>query len=494
MTSAVSEVTQAPEIQGRFSAIEQPFRRIPAHWLIIGFGLFIGLLILGGRSGMAKLAYPAGAVALGFLMYWRGPGDYIQFAWCLWHVTPGIRRMVDYRLGFYDAQNPMSLTPFLVSAIGVLTIIRRFPELQRKQFIPWAVAGVAILYGFFVGALSNGLMAAAHALITWLVPLIFGLYCGLSWRRFPEAEEGMRKAFLWGSLVLALYGIFQFLFPPEWDKFWMVSSGMYSVGRAFPYEVRVFSLVNAPLPFATILVAGLFLALAGKGFMRVLSLSLGTIALLLSLVRSVWIAGLMGLFFYLAALPKKLVRPMVIATMLTVSAVAFVPWVVPEEFAGPSIRIVQDRLLTFTDLKHDVSYKDRASFLDNISTQVLDHPFGHGLGSTGVSSQLGSGGGDTIRDFDNGIFAVLYTLGWIGGTALLAAVTSIVVMSLPRRERIWDTTTKAGRAVAATSLILALGANVFEGVSAAVLWSFAGLVVAAHLWTGSNHDQLEGIA
>jgi hypothetical protein len=487
-------VSQTPEFAEEFAAVA-PTRRIAARWFIFGFALFIALLILAGRANLARVLYPAGAVVLGVLMYWRGPGDYIEFAWWFWHVTPGIRRVVDYRLGAYDPTNPMSLTPFLVSGIALFGVMRRLPELKRKQFIPWAVAGLAILYGYFVGFLRVGPLAATHALITWLVPLGFGLYCGLSWRRYPEAEEGMRRAFYWGSLVLAVYGVFQFLFPPEWDRFWMVSSGMYSVGRAFPYEVRVFSLVNAPLPFATILVAGLFIALAGKGFLRVISLSLGAVALLLSLVRSVWLAGAVGFIVYIMALPRRLVRPMVIATVITVAAVGMIPFVVPESIAGPSIRIVQDRLLTFTDLKHDVSYKDRASFLDNISGSVLDEPLGHGIGSTGVSSTLGgAAGGDTIRDFDNGIFAVLYSLGWFAGSAFLVAVTAIVIMSLPRRERIWDTTVKAGRAVAVTSLILAFGANVFEGVSAAVLWSFAGLVVAAHLWTGSSDDHLEGIA
>jgi hypothetical protein len=59
---------------------------------------------------------------------------------------------------------------------------------------------------------------------------------------------------------------------------------------------------------------------------------------------------------------------------------------------------------------------------------------------------------------------------------------------------VWDSTVKAGRAVVVASLMLAFGANIFEGVSAAVFWSFAGLVVSAHLWTGSSHDHLEGMA
>ncbi|HSB55061.1 MAG TPA: O-antigen ligase family protein, partial [Gemmatimonadales bacterium] len=259
----------------------------------------------------------------------------------------------------------------------------------------------------------------------------------------------------------------------------------------FPYEVRVFSLVNAPLPFATILVAGLFLQLAGRGIKRAIPLALGVGALLLSLVRSVWLAGLVGLMVYLLALPRRTLRPMVLSALLAVGFVVIAPVFLPEEMAGPTVKIVHDRLLTFTDLRHDVSYKDRASFLQNVSETVLREPFGHGLGSTGVSSTLSSTGGDSIRDFDNGVFAVLYSLGWVAGAVFLSAVLCTVLLGLPRRERNDDYTAKAARAVGVTSLFLAFGGNVFEGVSAACLWGFAGLLVAAHQWQAANHDPEE---
>jgi hypothetical protein len=490
MTLVVSEVVTvgfergAPDAGGRVR---------PAWPVIAAFAAGIALLLVAGSPGLVRLAYPAGALAIGCWLYLRGPGGYIEFAWWLWHVSPGIRRIVDYQLGAWDPQNPMSLTPFLVSGLALAGVLRRLPELRRLRFLPWGVALVAVLYGYLVGLLRVGPMAATHALITWLVPLGFGLYGAVSWRRYPEARAAMRRSFLWGSLVLAVYGIAQFVDPPAWDRTWMVSSGMYSVGRAFPYEVRVFSLVNAPLPFATILVAGLFIALSGRGVWRVLSLSLGTIALLLSLVRSAWLAGLLGLVTYLSALPRRAARPLVAAGLLTLGVISLVPLIVPGEIAGPTVGIVRDRLLTFADLSHDVSFKDRTSFLDDIAAVVIEEPLGHGLGSTGVSSTLG-GGGNGIRDFDNGIFAVLYSLGWVAGAAFLAAAVGIILVALPRREAKEDVTAKAARAVAVTSLVLAVGANVFEGVSAAVLWGFAGLVAASHQWQEVGGHQPETAA
>ena len=85
--------------------------------------------------------------------------------------------------------------------------------------------------------------------------------------------------------------------------------------------------------------------------------------------------------------------------------------------------------------------------------------------------------GDGIRDFDNGVFATLYALGWFGGAGLLLAAVAAVTLILRRREPATDTMAKAARAAAVTSLVLALGANIFEGVSAAVLWGFVGLVI-----------------
>lgn len=460
--------------------------------VVLGFGAIIALLLLAGRADLVRLAYPAGALAVGAWLYRRGPGPYVEFAWWLWHVSPGIRRIVDFQLGGWDPQNPMSLAPFLVSGLAFIGVARRLPELRRFRFLPWGVAAVTLLYGYFVGLLRVGPMPATHALITWLVPLGFGLYSALSWASYPAARAAMRRAFLWGSLVLAVYGIAQFLNPPDWDRTWMIGSGMYSVGRAFPYEVRVFSLVNAPLPFATILVAGLFLSLAGRGLWRVASLTLGSVALLLSLVRSVWLAGAVGLLVYLAALPRRSLRSLVFAGGLTLGAIGLVAAVVPEEIADPTVRIVHDRLLTFTDLTHDVSFKDRSRFLSRIAEVVIEEPLGHGLGSTGVSSSL-AGGREGIRDFDNGIFAVFYSLGWVAGAAFLAAAVAIVLLLLPRREGNADLTAKTARAVAVVSLLLAVGGNVFEGVSAAVLWSFAGLVAAAHQWHAAAPEE-EGAA
>ncbi|HWA15404.1 MAG TPA: O-antigen ligase family protein, partial [Gemmatimonadales bacterium] len=448
--------------------------RRPRAWPVVaGFALLLIALLAAGQAGAVRYLFPVGCLAVAAILYRLGPAPYLEFAFWIWQVGPGVRRYVDYQLGGWEAQSPMSLAPFLVSAVAIFGVLRRLPELKRRMYLPWIAACLCILYGTFVGMLRVGLMPALHGTVAWFIPFAFGLYAALEWRRYPDIQAAMRRAFLYGSILLALYGCYQFINPPMWDRVWMVSSGMYSVGRAFPFEVRVFSMVNSPLNFATILVAGLFIALGARGIARVLSLSIGAIALLLSLVRSVWIAGILGFLFYLYSVPVRAARKFLMAGAVSLGLIAMVPIFVPDEIMGPTWELLEKRFLTFTDLSQDVSYKDRASFLDNISNVVVESPQGYGLGSTGVSSTLADAG-DGIRDFDNGLFAVLYSLGWFGGVGLIGSAIAILMSVMPRRETIEDTIAKSARAVAATSLILIAGSNVFEGVNATILWSALG--------------------
>lgn len=463
------------------AARPRPKAPLPTWSVPAGFGALVALLFLSGQAGLLRLGFPAGALLVGAWLILRSPAAYIGFAWWIWLLTPGLRRIVDYQTGGWDPANPMSLTPFLVSSLAVLGVLRRLPELRRKRLTPWVLALGCVIYGYFTGVLRVGPMPATHALLSWLMPLGFGLFCAVEWRRYPEIQAAVRRVFVWGCLALAVYGLWQFVNPPIWDQVWMTGSGMYSLGRAFPYELRVFSLINAPLAFATVLVAGLFIALSVRPPWRYVLLATETAALLLTLVRSAWLAGFVGLLVYLAFVPLRSSRRIITAGLLTVAVLVGIVLTIPAEIGGPTVETVRDRLLTFTDIRSDVSFRDRASFLENISAVVAQNPLGHGLGSTGVSSQLG-GAGDGIRDFDNGIFAALYALGWFGGVGMLLAAVGVVGFCLQRREASGDLMAKTARAVAVASLLLLAGSNIFEGISAVLFWGFAGLVAASHLW------------
>lgn len=467
------------------AATTLPLARASSSRTALVIGAFVGLvvaLLALHQGALLEVTVPLLGAATAVWIYRCAPfAVYVVFTWWFWFLAPGLRRIVDFQLGHWNPENPISIAPMLVASVAAITVLHRAPELRRRRFWPWAAAIVCLLYGFLVGVLRNGPMAATHSLMAWLVPLLFGLAIALEWRRYPSVASHVTRAFVLGGLVLSVYAIFQFLNPPAWDRFWVENAGMASVGFAFPYRLRVFSLMNGPLLFGVTLLSALFLALASRGTLRILALVAATIALLLTLVRSVWLVLLVGAVIYLYALPLRSARRAALAVCVAGALLWGFARALPPEIGGPVISMIQDRALTLGSLNQDLSYSQRAGFMDQISGEVLDSPVGHGLGSTGVSSTLGESASG-IKDFDNGIFAVLYSLGWFAGTALLALALYLVLLLLPRREARADTTAKAARAIVVAVLALNVGGSTFDGLAGMVFWGFAGLLVASHQW------------
>lgn len=455
----------------------------PRAWLVApAAGAAVGLLLAAHQPGIVEATYPPLMLVVAVWLAVRsGFPTFVAFAWSVWFLTPGLRRIVDYEMGAWNPQNPMSLAPFLVTAIALVTVAQRLPALRQPRFWPWTVAALAVGYGAVVGLVEVGPLASLHGLMSWSVPLGFGLAIALRWREYPGISRTFANAVLCGTIVLSAYAIVQFIAPPKWDRLWVEGSGMRSVGIAFPFEMRVFSLVNAPLPLAVILMAGLFLFLAKRGAVRVIGASMATIGLLLTLVRSVWLASVVGFAIYLLALPVRYVRRVVVGVAVAAAAVLVIPAVITPSVSAAAGTVVQQRFLTLDALDQDISYSERTSFLDQMSTVVLNAPLGHGIGSTGVSSELAEGG-DGIRDFDNGVLAALYTLGWVGGAGFLAALGVLALRGLFAPEARGDMIAAASAAIVFGCLALTVGGNVFDGVSGMVLWGFAGLLTASHHW------------
>ena len=59
--------------------------------------------------------------------------------------------------------------------------------------------------------------------------------------------------------ILGLYGFYQYVDPPIWDRYWMTYTTIASIGQPEPFMVRVFSTMNAPAGYATFTAAALLL-------------------------------------------------------------------------------------------------------------------------------------------------------------------------------------------------------------------------------------------
>ena len=107
-----------------------------------------------------------------------------------------------------------------------------------------------------------GPSTAALEILNWFLPLCFGWYIATRADDVHRIEAAAASTFIAGAFVTGLYGMYQFVSPPLWDINWMQRSGMTTIGRPVPFEVRVFGTMHSPGILASFLVIPLVLWLA----------------------------------------------------------------------------------------------------------------------------------------------------------------------------------------------------------------------------------------
>jgi hypothetical protein len=173
-----------------------------------------------------RYVYPAVAVGMGGLFYVHNPPLYISFAWFIWFFTPAVRRMVDVQVGFSD-MNPIMLTPFLVAAFTLFTLLRYRSKLLERTYFPFLLVLLGIGYAYMIGLVKAGLTSATYDLLNWMVPVLFGLHFCILWQHYPVFRSTIQRTFTWGVLIMGVYGVMQFMAPAAWASI----SGTYMESR-----------------------------------------------------------------------------------------------------------------------------------------------------------------------------------------------------------------------------------------------------------------------
>ena len=443
-------------------------------WVCI---LGLALLVLGGlavnQGGLLKLAYPAAALATGALLYWKRPTLYLGFTWWLWFLTPAVRRLIDYRAG-WDPTNPVMLAPFLVAGLAFLALLRHLPKLQLSTFFPMSLVFLGLFYGYLVGVFRSGLFAATFDLLNWLVPVIFAFYLMVNWRSYPEYRRAIQRTFVWGVLIMGLYGLVQFLSPPAWDQYWLQSASITSAGAPEAFSVRVFSTLNSPGPFALVMLAGLLILLGRGGPLRWPASVAGYASFLLALVRSTWGGWIIGVLFIIARqgqLRLRAFRALVVTALLALPLLYF----------GPVAEAVGSRLQTLTNLGSDVSLNARLEFYSEFAPQAFLNLVGDGMGSTGLATRLGTAGGQLgeLGTFDSGVMNVAFVLGWPGTLLYAGGLTWLCYYALRRGGAALDLFAVTSQGIVVAVLAQLLFDNFLVGVTGMVFWTFLGLSLAA---------------
>ncbi|HET6566628.1 MAG TPA: O-antigen ligase family protein [Rhodothermales bacterium] len=427
------------------------------------------------NAAMVELVYPIAMVVVAGTLYITRPAIFLGFCWWIWFITPFVRRVVGYQTGVYDATSAIMLTPYLVTALSLITFVRLGKQLLHARYFPFLLSILGIVYGFLVGVVEAGVFSAMFGVLQWLMPVMMGLHVLLLWQDYPEHRRVIRETFTWGILLMGLYGIYQFINPPPWDAHWLTYSGMTSsMGQPEPYSIRIFSTLNSTGPFAIMTMVGLVLLFDGRGFMAPVAAIPGYISLLLTLVRAAWGGWLIALAF-LALRVRGSARSRLFVFLL-VGVGLSVPLVL---INAPMSERVTNRMGTVGNIGEDGSFQARLDLYARASPRIATSLIGEGIGSYGTAAKLSTG---SAVNFDSGVLQIPITLGWLGTFLYIGGLAIMVSRVWRIREEDTDRFAVIVTGVVLALLVLLIFQNQLIGTSGMVTWIFLGLALAAEAY------------
>jgi hypothetical protein len=444
----------------------------PAWIAILGLVLLTTLGTFAGAGSLMRVFFPIGSLAVGAFLYQRYPILYHGFFWWLWFLTPFLARIIDLRNG-WDPSRLILLAPYLVSLILLNTFFQNLPRAHYLGGRPLVMAFAAVCYGLLIGLINGTPIVVIRNFLDWLIPITYGFYLLVNWQDYPNYRQNLQRVFLWGTLIMGSYGIFQYTVAPEWDRYWLMESGMFSsAGNPEPFGMRIWSTMNAPGPFATTMQAGLLLLLTNQGLLRIPAAIVGFLAFLMTMVRSNWGAFCIALLLFLPSLNQKL-QIRLIATLLTL-IIIIIPLTTIEPFASN----LNTRLQTISNLEQDGSFQDRKGFFEIAIQFALSEYVGQGIGSGGAYDQ--KTGKWVSASIDNGILVLLYTIGWLGTIIYMAGLIPMLLSVLEISEACFDPFLSGTRALGISYCTLLIFGGAVVGGTGIFLWGFLSITVAGN--------------
>ncbi|RAI40360.1 O-antigen ligase family protein, partial [Rhodoplanes roseus] len=416
-------------------------------------------------GGLSRLAFVLGCGAAGWYAWRRSPGEHLQAALVLFAFAPFVRRLVDLSVG-YDQTGIMLVGP-------LLALLAPFPQLLRRlesdrpldaRMGPILLVGACVAYATVLSMFQGDWMNAASGALKWSVPLFYAA----ALIDAAEPEELVRRAaaaFVVILPLIGLYGIWQYVDPPSWDRYWMSFAPIMSAGQPIPFGVRTFSTMNGPASFATFTAVGLLLVgFLRPGWQTLVFASPAALALLLSLYRTAWLSLAVGLLFCLAFATTRRRAAVVLVGLVAAAVLAAT--------MTPFGDVIGERLSSLSEGSQDGSAQERLEEFVTLWSQWDSSLFGVGFTVTDV----GSAGAMPV---DGMIIACWLTMGIVGGLACLTgfvwAAGRAIATSLQdgRREAVLV------GALAAGGLAQMPLASIASGELGFLFWTFVVLASAA---------------
>lgn len=410
-----------------------------------------------------NLVYLGTAVSIAVLLYISNLKLYFGYTWILWLLSPFVRRVIDFTVGEFNPAPFPLLAPSLASTLALTSVLQHTRRLASPPY-----SGLVLLFvGSVIGLLSGlaadlGIVAVINGFLDYIAPLCLCFHIIAFWRLYPKHRDAALSVFVYGAAVMGVYGIYQYYFLPEWDKIWMIGSQMLSIGFPRPQELRVFSTLNSPGPYAMIMAAALIYAFAQRGVVtRVLSVP-AYIGWLLALVRASWIGWLVGLVFCVVntqGIERKRLTQILIATVILALPVLVT--------TGTVMDTVASRAQTLQDVQEDGSFEGRLGQYTHAHKFILESPLGRGTGAPAS---------------DSGIITVFLHLGIVGGIIYFTGFVIVAWHAWRARSRHADGFARYALSVGMMMCFLMLAGGQHAGLNGMMLWSSLSLAIAGSMY------------
>ena len=433
----------------------------PAWTAILGFIGCSVLLILVGAGTILKLFFPLGAFIVGAILYSRVPVLYIGFNLWLCFLTPLVRRLADYQSSFTEP-SPILLAPYLVLLVTLVTLYQHLPKIHRRGGLPFVLCFVGLFYGILLGLVQGSVVAVVKDSLEWLTPVLFSFYLFVNWQNYPFYRQNIQRVFIWGVLVMGVYGVFQYLVAPEWDRLWLIKTEMLSAGYPEPLGIRVWSTMNSPLVFAVTMMAGLIVLFNHQGIFTLVASAIGYLAFLLSLVRTAWLGWLVAIFTLFSSVKSKFQIRLILIFMVMAACVLYLTTI------EPFSEVIYSRLDTFSDIENDGSGQDRLLAYKIFFDSPLMTLVGYGIGTV-----------PKLLAWDSGILIIVFALGWIGVSLYLAGMLKLIFELFRFSKNSPDTFVNTAFSVVVSCLFMMPFGSVHKGIQGVIFWGFLGLGLAA---------------
>lgn len=445
---------------GALPALRPRDRTLPG-WLPAAL-LVGGTALIGPQLGsVMRPLFILGCGGAAWFAWRRGAGAHLQAVLLMLAFAPFLRRLVDLAVGF-DTSGIMLVGPLLAMLVPGIELTRPSDRPASPILQPILLVAACTLYASFLTIVQGDWMNAASGSVKWFSPLVYAAVL-LRTRETPaEILQAAAAAFLVILPVIGLYGVYQYVDPPAWDRFWMNYASIMSAGQPVPFGVRTFSTMNGPGSFATFTAVGLVvMCFLRPGWQSLACGAPAALSLLLSMYRTGWISLIVGVLFcalFAATRPRAV-------GMLCGSLAA----VVLAGLLTPFGEVIGDRLASFSEGSKDGSAQERLEQFVTIWNQPDSGLVGNGFTNTDV----GSAGAMAI---DGTIMSCWITLGIVGGILCIAGLVWAAGIAIAAAFRDGGPEAAVVGALALGALTQMPLASIVSGELGFLFWTFVVLL------------------